>query len=90
MSQRHQLAMTLEEAARISAQCDTGALDTTLPGTQKLIDEAHRVQLDAHLWGAPRHDSRRKSVRRVIVIGWLFVATSLGGFALSFALASVT
>ncbi|TAM71240.1 MAG: hypothetical protein EPN48_01260 [Microbacteriaceae bacterium] len=81
--------MTLEEAARISAQCDTGALDTTLPGTQKLIDQAHRVQLDAHLWGAPRHDKQRTSVRRAIIAGWLFLAASLAGFALSFTLASV-
>jgi len=81
--------MTLDEASRISAQCDTGALDTTLPGTQKLIDQAHRVQLDAHLWGAPRRDARRRSVCRVIVVGWLFLAASLCGFALSFALASV-
>ncbi|MEO8906847.1 MAG: hypothetical protein ABI310_02100 [Microbacteriaceae bacterium] len=89
MSHRQQLAMTLDEAARISAQSETGALDTSLPGTQKLINQAHRVQLDAHLWGAPRQDSRRKTVRRSMLVGWLFLATSVSGFALSFLLASV-
>lgn len=76
--------MTLEEASRISRQSDRGALDLDLPGTSQLINEARRIEVDAHVWGAARHDAHRKHVRRAVAVGCGCVILAISGFALSF------
>ncbi|WP_243062817.1 hypothetical protein [Humibacter sp. RRB41] len=71
--------MTLDEARLIESQLEQGALDLTLPGTQEIVAEAHRVRLKATLWGADRDDVRRKQVRGTVIVVCAFVVVTVFG-----------
>lgn len=73
--------MTLEEALRIEQQLARGRLDTTLPGTQALIDEARRVHLSAELWGIDRTDKKRRQLRWLLWGGAGLVVLYIVGLA---------
>jgi hypothetical protein len=76
--------MTLDEATRIEAQAASGALDQSLPGTQAIIDEAHRVHVAALMWGATRGDPYRRRTRRGLALGFAMVLATVGGFCVPF------
>lgn len=71
--------MTLEEALRIEQQLDAGTLDLSLPGTDGIVAEAHRVRLKAQLWGADRGDDRRRQVKGTIVVVCAFIVVTVVG-----------
>jgi hypothetical protein len=71
--------MTLEEALRIEQQLDAGTLDLSLPGTDDIVAEAHRVRLKAQLWGADRADDRRRQVKGTIVVVCAFIVVTVVG-----------
>ncbi|RFA07447.1 hypothetical protein B7R21_14720 [Subtercola boreus] len=76
--------MTLEEATRIEAQVASGSLDLSLPGTQQLVDEAHRVHVSAYMWGTTRGESGRKRLHTGIAVGIGMVVVTVGGFCVPF------
>jgi len=78
--------MTLDEALRIEQQLARGTLDTSLPGTQELIDEARRVHLNAELWGENRGDQKRRQLRIVLWAGAGLVALYILGLVAMLAL----
>lgn len=80
---KHQL-MTLEEATRIEAQAESGALDFSLPGTQELVDEARRVHVTAHMWGTTRGESGRKRLHTGVALGIGMVVATVAGFCVPF------
>jgi hypothetical protein len=71
--------MTLEEALRIEQQLDRGRLDLTLPGTDEVIGEAHRVRLKAAMWGTDRSDDRRRQAKGTVVVVCAFIAVTIAG-----------
>jgi hypothetical protein len=71
--------MTLEEALRIEQQYERGTLDLSLPGTEAVVAEAHRVRLKAQLWGADRSDDRRRQVKGTVVVVCAFVVVTVVG-----------
>lgn len=75
--------MSLDEAERIQANFDRGALDPDLPGTMELVNEARRRSVTAQLWGT---ESRRPSrtARRFVAICCAIVAVTMFALALSF------
>jgi hypothetical protein len=80
---KHQL-MTLEEATRIEAQAESGALDFSLPGTQELVDEARRVHVTAYMWGTTRGESGRKRLHTGVALGIGMVVATVAGFCVPF------
>ncbi|HVX08569.1 hypothetical protein [Humibacter sp.] len=71
--------MTLEEALRIEQQYERGTLDLSLPGTEAVVAEAHRVRLKAQLWGADRSDDRRRQVKGTVVVVCAFIVVTVVG-----------
>lgn len=80
---KHQL-MTLEEATRIEAQVESGALDLSLPGTQALVDEARRVRVTAYMWGTTRGESGRRRLHTGVALGVGMVLATVAGFCVPF------
>jgi len=71
--------MTLEEALRIEQQYEGGTLDLSLPGTEAIVAEAHRVRLKAQLWGADSTDDRRRQVKGTVVVVCAFIVVTVVG-----------
>jgi hypothetical protein len=71
--------MTLEEALRIEQQYERGTLDLSLPGTEAVVAEAHRVRLKAQLWGTDRSDDRRRQVKGTVVVVCAFIVVTVVG-----------
>lgn len=71
--------MTLEEAQRIEQQFERGTLDLTLPGTEDIVAEAHRVRLRAELWGVDRRDDRRRQAKGTVMVVCTFVVITIVG-----------
>lgn len=76
--------MTAEEAAEITRRFDTGALDSNLPGTMDIVNEARRVETRDYMWGSPGSTLGGRSLRRLIGIGCGCIATTIGGLTLVF------
>jgi hypothetical protein len=79
--------MTLDEALRIEQQLDRGRLDLTLPGTDEVVGEAHRVRLKAAMWGTDRSDDRRRQAKGTVVVVCAFIAITIGGLIACFVVA---
>jgi hypothetical protein len=80
--------MTVEEARRIEEQVASGAIDPSMPGVQRIIDEAHRTSVQAYLWGTSEGRPERRSRRRLFLIVCGLVVLVIAGLILSFELAS--
>ncbi|TIH39298.1 MULTISPECIES: hypothetical protein [Subtercola] len=76
--------MTLSEAKRIEAHFANGTLDPDLPGTREIVNEAHRVHVNAMLWGSTRAEPHRRRVRGGIALGIGMVVATVGGFCVPF------
>jgi hypothetical protein len=79
--------MTLDEALRIEQQLDRGRLDLTLPGTDEVVAEAHRVRVKAALWGADRADDRRRQATGTVAVVCAFIVVTIAGLVACFVLA---
>ncbi|QDZ13621.1 hypothetical protein [Humibacter ginsenosidimutans] len=79
--------MTLEEAERIERQYDRGTLDLSLPGTEEIVAEAHRVRLRAELWGAHKSDDRRRQAKGTVVVVCAFIVITVVGLVACLAVA---
>lgn len=77
-------AMTLEEALRIEQQYERGVLDLSLPGTDAVLADAHRVRLKAQLWGADRTDVRRRQARGTVLVVSVFIVVTIVGLVACF------
>ena len=77
--------MTLDEAQAIVQQLDRGKLDLSLPGTQEIIAEAHRVRLKAELWGADSDDDRRRQVKGTVIVVCAFIVVTVVGLVAALA-----
>lgn len=80
--------MTVEEARRIEQQAASGIIDPRDPGVQKLIDEAHRTTVQAHLWGTTEGRPEGRGPRRLLLVVSGVVVLTIAGMILSFLLAS--
>ena len=82
------LPMTVEEAQRIEKQAASGAIDPSMPGVQKLIDEAHRTTVQAYLWGTTDGRPEQRRLRWLFITVCGAVVLTIAGLVLSFLLAS--
>jgi hypothetical protein len=87
MTRRGRLRLTAEEAARIRAQDGAGRLDRDDPEVRRVVGEANRASVRAHVWGRTR-PARRQSAAVVVVIA-LAVALFASGLSLTVLLADL-
>ncbi|WP_022899183.1 hypothetical protein [Humibacter albus] len=71
--------MTADEARLIVQQFERGTLDMSLPGTEEIVAEAHRVRLKAQLWGTDRRDDRRRQAKGTVVVVCAFIVVTVVG-----------
>lgn len=84
MASRRQARMTPEEAQRIRAQDAAGRLDHDDPEVRRVLDEANRVSVRAHVYG---RDAASRSTTRVSLLMTVGAAVLfIGGLALHFLL----
>lgn len=76
--------MTPEEAQRIRAQYAAGRLDHDDPEVRRVLDEANRTSVRAHVYG--RDAAARRTTRSSLLITGGAAAVFVGGLALHFLL----
>ena len=76
--------MTPEEAARIRAQAAAGRLDDDDPEVRRVLDEANRTSVRAHVYG--RDAAARKTTRVSLYLTIGAAALFIGGLLLHFLL----
>ena len=79
-----QARMTPEEAQRIRAQDAAGRLDHDDPEVRRVLDEANRTSVRAHVYG--RDAAARRTTRFSLLITAGAAALFAGGLALHFLL----
>jgi hypothetical protein len=80
----HRVPMTVDEANRIEAQVERGAIDPNLPGTMEIVNEARRTRLHAYMWGSAGGAPLRSRKRALIAITAAVAALTIAGLILSF------
>jgi hypothetical protein len=84
MASDHRARMTPEEAQRIRAQHAAGRLDHEDPEVLRVLEEANRVSVRAHVYG--RDAAARRTTRVSLLITAGSAALFVGGLALHFLL----
>ena len=84
MASRRPERMTPEEARRIRAQDAAGRLDHDDPDVRRVLDEANRVSVRAHVYG--RDAAARRTMRASLLITTGAAVLFAGGLALHFLL----
>ena len=76
--------MTVDEAARIEDQLAQGRIDTKLPGTMELINQAHRTLVDAYMWGESHGLPHRRRQAVLLAVCCAAVAVTILGMTFMF------
>ncbi len=84
MGSRRQVRMTPAEAQRIRAQDAAGRLDHDDPEVRRVLDEANRTSVRAHVYG--RDAASRGATRFSLLITAGAALLFIGGLALHFLL----
>ncbi|WP_158589949.1 hypothetical protein [Amnibacterium setariae] len=84
MAPRRQVRMTPEEAQRIRAQDAAGRLDRGDPEVRRVIEDANRTSVRAHVYG--RDAAARRTTRTSLLVTTGAAALFAGGLALHFLL----
>lgn len=84
MAARGQVRMTPDEAQRIRAQDAAGRLDHDDPEVRRVLEEANRISVRAHVYG--RDAAARRTTRASLLVVAGGAALYAGGLALHFLL----
>jgi hypothetical protein len=84
MAAHHNARMTPEEAQRIRAQFAAGRLDRDDPEVRRVLDEANRTSVRAHVYG--RDAAARRTTRASLLVTVGAALLFIGGLALHFLL----
>ncbi len=78
------MQMTVEEANQITRNYQAGALDPRIPGTMEVVYEAHRVQVNAYMWGAMAGRPQTQRRRRLVLACCAIAAATSTGLTMVF------
>ena len=84
MARRRSVPMTPEEAQRIRAQDAAGRLDRSDPEVRRVLDEANRTSVRAHVYG--RDAASRTATRASLLVTVGAAVLFIGGLLLHFLL----
>lgn len=84
MAPRRQVPMTPDEAQKIRAHDAAGRLDHSHPEVRRILEEANRTSVRAHVYG--RDAAARRTTRFSLLITVSAALLFVGGLALHFLL----